>query len=101
MLESNVQGLARIIHLHKNRQVKWPINQITTYKQENNRYGHHCFRPTKLGNGLAWYWPCDCLWNSKKHKIRGEGRYKPALGAERDGGGSRQTGNGRGLNSAW
>jgi len=31
MLESKVQGLARIIHLHKNRQVKWPINKVTTY----------------------------------------------------------------------
>ena len=33
----------------------------------------------------------------QKHKIRGEGRYKPALGAGR----GRKTGNGRGLNSAW
>ena len=31
MLESNVQGLARIIHLHKKKTGKWPINQVTTY----------------------------------------------------------------------
>mgnify|MGYP007091350996 CR=1 FL=1 len=27
---------------------------------------HHNSRPTKLGNRLAWHWPCDCLRNSKK-----------------------------------
>jgi len=32
MLESKVQGLVRIIHLHtKKTQLKWPINQVTTY----------------------------------------------------------------------
>jgi len=43
------------------RQVKWPINQVT---QGTGIIA--CFRPTKLGNGLDWYWQCDCLGNSKQ-----------------------------------
>ena len=37
----------------------------------------------------------------QKHKIRGEGRYKPALGAEREREREWKTGSGRGLNSDW